>query len=166
MNIALIDNFSYNGEKYTNHPNSVNDHFGTTLGNIENKILAVGGSPDSSSTRNNKVELFDIESNTWTTKTSFGFCPSWVAEFGVISRQSSVMIIGGYCDGVGLGSVSSLIAKYTIDKWERIGNLQQARRSHRAIENDDRIYVVGGIDTGGMDTSTLYVFLHSIIFKR
>ena len=111
---------------------------------MENKILAVGGSPDSSSTSNNKVELFDIDSNTWTTKTSFGFCQSWVAEFGVISRQSSVLIIGGYCDGVGLESVSSLIAKYTIDKWERIGNLQQARRSHRAIENDNRIYVVGG----------------------
>ena len=84
-----------------------------------------------------------------------------LSEFGVISRQSSVMIIGGYCNG----SVSSLIAKYTIDKWERIGNLQHVRRTHRAIENDDRIYVVGGIDTGGMDTSALYVFLHSIIFK-
>jgi len=41
----------------------------TTLGDIENKVLAVGdgGSP------NNKVEMFDINSNEWTTKTSFPF---------------------------------------------------------------------------------------------
>ena len=39
---------------------------------------------------------------------------------------------------------SSLIAKYSIDKWEHVGNLQQPRRDHRAIANDDRIYVVGG----------------------
>ena len=63
-----------------------------------------------------------------------------IYDYGVISRKSSVLIIGGYCDG----SVSSLIAKYTIDKWEHVGNLQNSRRSHRAIANGDRIYVVGG----------------------
>ena len=61
---------SYNGEKYTNHPNSVNDHTRTTLGDIENKIVAVG----SYSSQNTKVEIFDINSNKWTTKTSFPFC--------------------------------------------------------------------------------------------
>ena len=66
--------FSYNGEKYQNHPNAVNDHFFTTLGDIENKILAVGDSVDNIG--HNKVELFDINSNTWTTKTSFPFCIS------------------------------------------------------------------------------------------
>ena len=61
--------FSDNGEKYTDHPSSVNDHYLTTLGDIENKVLAVGGSTPST----NKVELFDINSNKWTTKTSFPF---------------------------------------------------------------------------------------------
>ena len=42
---------------------------------------------------------------------------------------------------------SSLIAKYTIDKWERVGNLQNSRRGQRAIANEDRIYVVGGNGT-------------------
>ena len=64
-----------------------------------------------------------------------------IYDYGVISRKSSVLIIGGYCDG----SVSSLIAKYTIDKWEHVGNLQKSRSSHRAIANEDRIYVVGGV---------------------
>ena len=63
-----------------------------------------------------------------------------ISQYGVISRKSSVLIIGGYCDG----SSSTLIAKYTIDKWENIGNLQKSRHDHRAIANEDRIYVVGG----------------------
>ena len=62
--------------------------------------------------------------------------------YGLVSRQSSVLIIGPRCDT----SVNhSLIAKYTQwDKWERVGNLQHSRTLHRAIGNGDRIYVVGG----------------------
>ena len=69
-------NFSYNGETYTNHPNSINDHYITSLGNIDNKILAVGGSSTDSSTKNTKVELFNISLNKWATKTSFPFSSS------------------------------------------------------------------------------------------
>ena len=64
-----IEYLSYNGEKYTNHPDSVNEHYATTLGDIENKIVAVG-----TWAAHTKVEIFDINSNTWTTKTSYPFC--------------------------------------------------------------------------------------------
>ena len=60
-----------------------------------------------------------------------------------MSRASSVLILGGSCDDID----SSLIARYTLDKWEQVGNLQQARNGHRAISNGDRIYVVGGYGT-------------------
>ena len=73
VNKSHVIQFSYNGEKYTNHPKSVNDHYLTTIGDIENKMLALGGG---FSTGNTKVELFDINSNTWTTKTSYPFCSS------------------------------------------------------------------------------------------
>ena len=66
-----------------------------------------------------------------------------LSRYGVISRKSSVLIIGGLCNSID----TSLIAKYTIDKWERVGNLQDSRANHRAIVNDDRIYVVGGEGT-------------------
>ena len=75
-----------------------------------------------------------------------------ISRYGVISRKSSVLIIGGYCDGF----PSSLIAKYTIDKWEHVGNLQKTRSNHRAIANEDPIYVVGG-------SGTLYVFSRYIL---
>ena len=63
-----------------------------------------------------------------------------IAHYGIISRKSSALIFGGYCDRAS----SSLIARYTIDKWERVGYLRHSRYSHRAIANNDRIYVVGG----------------------
>ena len=68
-----------------------------------------------------------------------------ISQYGVISRKSSVLIIGGECDGYSY--IISLVAKYTIDKWERVGNLQNSRYQHRAIANNDRIYVVGGFGT-------------------
>ena len=63
---------SYNGKTYVNHPSTINDHELIALGDIDNKVLAVG----SISPSNNKVEIFDIETNTWTTKTAFPFCSS------------------------------------------------------------------------------------------
>ena len=66
-----------------------------------------------------------------------------ISQYGVISRKSSVLIIGGECDGINY----SLVAKYTIDRWERVGNLQNSRQNIRAIANDDRVYVVGGYGT-------------------
>ena len=142
-----------------NYPNATHDHFYTTLGDIGNKIVAVGGS------LSNKVELFDINSNTWTMQPSFPYCSKWVSvwysfhgirwgqfvfrigEYAVISRQSSVLIIGGYCDD----TYSSLITKFTIMndnnqfyEWKRVGNLQNGRIGLRAIANGNRFYVVGG----------------------
>lgn len=64
--------YSYNGGSFTNHPNAASKHFQTTLGDLENKILAVGGY----STSNKIVEVFDISSNKWSTKTAFPWCSS------------------------------------------------------------------------------------------
>ena len=65
--------------------------------------------------------------------------------YGIVSRESSVLLIGGICDG----PESYRIVKSTLDRWdypsfEKVGNLQNKRHSHRAISNGDRIYVVGG----------------------
>ena len=60
----------------------------------------------------------------------------------MVSRGSSALIIGGKCDD----AISSMVAKYTNDNWEHVGNLQNPRDGHRAIINENRIYVVGGAD--------------------
>ena len=65
-----------------------------------------------------------------------------------------MLIFGGACNDY----ASTLIAKYTNDQWEHVGNLQNSRAWHRAIVNDDRVYVVGG-------SGTQYVSLHKILTK-
>ena len=66
-----------------------------------------------------------------------------IYDYGLVNRDSSILIIGGMCDG----GASSLIAEYTDDEWEHVGNLQQGRYHHRAISNGDIIYIVGGSGT-------------------
>jgi len=69
-----------------------------------------------------------------------------VAEYGVVSREKNVLLIGGYCDDLLL----SKIVRYSdTDSWENIGNLQAVRADHRAISNDDRFYVIGGYSESG-----------------
>ena len=61
---------SYDGKEFTNHPSTVNDHYWTSLGNINNRILAVGDY----SSENYPIELYDINSNTWTPKKAYPYC--------------------------------------------------------------------------------------------
>ena len=62
--------YSYDGKNYFDHLNAINHHSHTPIADIEGKLLAVGGhSPD-----NNKTEIFDIDTNTWTAKSEFPFC--------------------------------------------------------------------------------------------
>ena len=68
---------SYNGRTYSDHPNSDNSHYYTSLGNLDNKVFASGGG-NTFSTGNNKVEIFDINANTWATKVSFPYCSMYV----------------------------------------------------------------------------------------
>ena len=78
----------------------------------------------------------------------FEYLNNWfsIYRYAAVSSGSSVLIIGGGCDGdTGLGSTR--IAKYTMDKWELVGNLQRDRFSPRAIVNLDKIFVVGGTMT-------------------
>ena len=65
----------------------------------------------------------------------------------MVSHNFAVWILGGYCDG----DSYSLIAKYTLDIWEQVGNLQRSNRGLRAISNGDRFYVVGGLTGGRCD---------------
>ena len=62
----------------------------------------------------------------------------------MISQESSVFVIGGACDTTSGNIGTSRIAKYTLDKWTEVGNLQTDRYGPSAISTGDRIYIVGG----------------------
>ena len=69
--IKLKLNFSYDGFGFSDYylP-AANDHYQTTLGNLNNQLVAIG----SASNRNNIVETIDFESNTWTMQSEFWYC--------------------------------------------------------------------------------------------
>ena len=62
--------FSYNGQSYEDYPNSVYDHYRSSLGNIDNMVITVG----SWLAPNLQTELFDITRSTWTPKKPFPYC--------------------------------------------------------------------------------------------
>lgn len=78
--------------------------------------------------------------------------PFSIYGYGLVSRKSSVLIFGGHCNGFH----HALIAKYTLDKWEHIGNLQAQRAGHRAIANENRMYVIGGGAGSGSKSTEIY----------
>ena len=54
--------FSYDGLAFRSHADAKNEHYYTSLANIDGSPLVVGGSsPDTK-----KVEIYDISTNKWT----------------------------------------------------------------------------------------------------
>ena len=53
---------SYDGDIFHNQADSKSEHYFTTLANIDDAPLAVGGYDSNT----NKAEILDISSNTWT----------------------------------------------------------------------------------------------------
>ena len=67
--------FSYNGKKFWNHPDSKIDHYQTSIGKINSKVVALGGYTSSTS-YTNTLEVYDVEKDNWKTKTPFPYCSS------------------------------------------------------------------------------------------
>ena len=66
--------FSYDGFIFHNHADSKNTHYYTTLANIDNSLLAVGGHDPNT----NKAEILDISSNIWTEIADYPYHDTYV----------------------------------------------------------------------------------------
>ena len=62
LDLLLIILLSYDGSVFHNQANSKNEHYYTTLANIDDAPLAVGANNPNT----NKAEILNISSNTWT----------------------------------------------------------------------------------------------------
>ena len=189
----LID-LSFNGINYTDHPNTISEHFRSQLGNLNNKVVVVGGGYASTVNKQTEAGCFFIfiflrDLNSYASSNdhrkdaphfriekkpdsysilekisgksnrpfptalpskSHQNCSKILTHgfsiyfYGIVSRQDSVLVMGGLCDGVEV----SRVAKFSsTGNWSRKGNLQEVRSAHRAISNGDRVYVVGGSET-------------------
>ena len=59
--------------------------------------------------------------------------------YATVTTSQGALIIGGSA-----GSEVATVACYNNAGWRRLDDLQSARAYHRAINNGDKVYVVGG----------------------
>jgi len=62
--------FSYSGFDFDTHPDSAWPHTHTTLGNVNNLVIAVGDWQS----KNIQVEQFNIATNSWSTRAPYPYC--------------------------------------------------------------------------------------------
>ena len=93
--------------------------------------------------------MFNIESNSWETKSSYPYCSYMLADYSTISMSDFVLVIGGNCQQTeDIDSIThAIIAKFRNNKWTQAGNLMVPRRYHRSIVMNELVYVIGGRGT-------------------
>lgn len=65
----------------------------------------------------------------------------------VISIENYAYFIGGRCKYYDRRSDEvNEIMRYEIDRWTQIGRVLTSRRRHSAILNNDKIFIIGGIE--------------------
>ena len=70
-----------------------------------------------------------------------------ITHYATASTKDSVYIIGGFTYDSTIGDRTSVIAEYRNDKWNIVGNLNQARHGHSAIKSGALTMVIGGSST-------------------
>ena len=68
-----------------------------------------------------------------------------VNNFALVSLPDSIITIGGNCPSLA-SPTTNHIMRYKIDQWTKIGELLSHRLAHNAIQNDDKIFIIGGFD--------------------
>ena len=108
-----------------------------------------------SSTAYNKLEVYDIASNSWSTKTSFGTArryPSGVAYNGKLYFFGGSPLAWGYLDKL-------TIYDTTTNTWESQElSLGYFPVCHQAFISENKMYVYGGVTTGGVRSTALKIF--------
>ena len=65
--------------------------------------------------------------------------------YATVTTPLGVLILGGYgADGDEHGIAKSTVACYNDSKWTKLDGLQAPRHAHRAIVNEEKVYVIGG----------------------
>ena len=122
----------------------------------DNKIYYIGGITYSKYEYLSKVQIYDIESDTWSYGTD---CPrnQGPREFQPILYNNKIYCFSGYCSDY--PSPKSLMHIYDIesDSWETI-DTPYSLRNYSATCIDGKIYICDGADSSYNHITTLYVY--------
>ena len=66
-----------------------------------------------------------------------------IHDYATVTTSQGAIFLGGYY-GPATNNEVATVACYNNAGWTKLDDLQTTRRSHRAIVNGDKIYVIGG----------------------
>ena len=99
---------------------------------------------------NKKTEIFDNDLKKWNVVVDYPFnTGKQISMYATTSTEESVFVIGGFTNVSLDGLRTSIIAEYKDDKWNNVGNLNQARQAHGAIKSGPLTMIIGGESTEG-----------------
>ena len=104
-------------------------------------IFAVGHYYSSTS-NHNRAELYNLDTDMWTTTGHYPFS-SYIHGASVVNHNKAFFVIGGWIEET---VYSRLIASFDpiTEVWNEAGSLQKSRRGHGAVKFGSNFMVVGG----------------------
>jgi len=123
----------------------------------ENKIYLIGGF-NSRLQVSSKVEIYDIESDTWSTGPNY---PQLYHHIAAASANGKIYAFGGF-SGQNFGSWVAQNEIYTYEanasSWEFIGRMPEKMAEHLAITFNNEIYILSGKDSLGNPQNRSYKY--------
>ena len=80
-----------------------------------------------------------------------------ITDYALVSLHDYMIQIGGVCD-FNMARPTNIIMRYQIDRWTQVGRLLSSRWSHNAILNDDRVFIIGGLEFHRIDPDNSTTF--------
>ncbi len=127
---------------------------------LDGKIYVMGGTKlvNGTATRSKSVYVYDSATDTWTTRSSE--MPVYAECFSLTSAYGKIYVFGGMTTTTSTGtySASNNIYEYNTetDTWTAKSTLSSARYYSSSVLFNDKIYITGGYNGGGMNTVETY----------
>jgi N-acetylneuraminic acid mutarotase len=121
-------------------------------GEIAGRLYVAGGMFGDAGTRLDRVQVFDPQTDVWTTLPRL---PEPVRAAAGATRDGEFLVLGGTTPEGGGRQVFGY--DVTTRRWRKAPPLPRVLYNHSAVTVGDRVYVLGGYDTVGAELRSVYV---------
>lgn len=155
--VAWLDRFDPEGESWETLPDAphVRDHF--QAGIVDGKLYAAGGRRSSHATGESfeltipEVDVFDLETESWTTLPSSADLPTERAGSTTITVDEKLIVIGGESGSQEEAHTEAEAYDPQKGEWSSMPSLTVGRHGTQAVVHDEAIYIAAGSKMRGAD---------------
>jgi N-acetylneuraminic acid mutarotase len=127
---------------------------------LDNSIIVIGGRTGTggpcSGGALSAVELYDIDTNTWSTLAPL---PAPRSDLSAVAHGGNVYVFGG-CDTFQSPVNDAFVYDPQTDSWSSIASMPTARASAVAGKKGELVYVIGGWNGGNLANNEIYDISH------